>query len=1021
MTIFQEIRLPLPIDHFVARFSRLLYYVNMIPQKLELSNFLSYRETQTLLFDGIHLACISGLNGAGKSSLLDAMTWALFGKSRSRSDDDLVNRIAARQDEAAEVRLQFVLEDNLYRVVRQKQQGKTTVLEFQIALGDDQWRTLSEGGVRATQAAIEHLLRMDFDTFINASFFLQGQADEFTTKTPGQRKEILAELLSVNRWDEYKAAAARRRKREEERLLVLDARLEEIGAELDEKEEREAALAAAQAELDAVSDRLHEREKLLEQMRRLQTAVQQQKKQVQDLRQSLTRAEGQLARLQETIARRQKERDSYQALLDQEEEIVAAYSRWQEADETFQAWQKKADTFNRLQQERRPHELAVEGARSRLHQRQSELQKQQVRVAAMRREKEELDETLEQGRHRLEEVAAELKALSAKEEALHQARAELQELRGQRQLRQQELTRLQKEARRIESVRQERARVRANLEEAREALNRLQEQQSALAQKQDRQIVARAELDALKAEQPRLREAMDKLHERLQKLQDETGGACPLCGQPLSEAHRQEVLAEVEAEGKEVADRYRANKEKLETLEVELAALTPQLQDSSRLEREQKAQQQRQATAEARLQEIDRAIAQWEEDHLDRLAALEEELADKTALEEMEARVGELEEALEAKGDLEQEQETQRQQLSEAEARLQEIERTVVEWEEEGEGELAAVSSRLEEDEIAPEAQAELARLDEAIEAVGYDKKAHAAAREARDELAEAPARYQELQQAAAAVKPLEETLVDLRAQVSEQEKTVADLREQHQQAVAQLDALADGEGEVRAVEDEVNDLREQHVAANRKVGAAQQRLAVLDDLRRQRSEEEARRAKITRLVGRLQLLEKACGRDGVQALLIEQALPEIEEDANTLLERLTGGEMRVLFETQRELKSRDALAETLDIRIGDAAGERPYENFSGGEQFRVNFAIRLALSKILARRAGARLQTLVIDEGFGSQDPAGRQRLVEAINAVKGDFARILVITHIDELKDAFPARIEVEKRPAGSQITVV
>ncbi|MFO7680086.1 MAG: SbcC/MukB-like Walker B domain-containing protein, partial [Chloroflexota bacterium] len=102
-------------------------------------------------------------------------------------------------------------------------------------------------------------------------------------------------------------------------------------------------------------------------------------------------------------------------------------------------------------------------------------------------------------------------------------------------------------------------------------------------------------------------------------------------------------------------------------------------------------------------------------------------------------------------------------------------------------------------------------------------------------------------------------------------------------------------------------------------------------------------------------------------------------------------------------------------------AGERPYDNYSGGEQFRVNFAIRLALSQLLANRAGARLQTLVVDEGFGSQDPAGRQRLVEAINTIQDDFARILVITHIDELRDAFPARIEVTKGLSGSGIVVV
>jgi exonuclease SbcC len=75
----------------------------------------------------------------------------------------------------------------------------------------------------------------------------------------------------------------------------------------------------------------------------------------------------------------------------------------------------------------------------------------------------------------------------------------------------------------------------------------------------------------------------------------------------------------------------------------------------------------------------------------------------------------------------------------------------------------------------------------------------------------------------------------------------------------------------------------------------------------------------------------------------------------------------------------------------------------------------------VLAQRAGARLQTLVIDEGFGSQDSQGRQRLIEAINLVRPDFEKILVITHIDELKDVFPTRIEVEKTGMGSIVQVI
>jgi len=114
-------------------------------------------------------------------------------------------------------------------------------------------------------------------------------------------------------------------------------------------------------------------------------------------------------------------------------------------------------------------------------------------------------------------------------------------------------------------------------------------------------------------------------------------------------------------------------------------------------------------------------------------------------------------------------------------------------------------------------------------------------------------------------------------------------------------------------------------------------------------------------------------------------------------------------------------MKETLDIKVTDSSGQRDYEMFSGGEAFRVNFAIRLALSHLLAQRAGARLQTLVIDEGFGSQDADGRQRLIEAINMVKPDFSKIFVITHLEELKDVFPTQIEVEKSASGSRVKVV
>ena len=165
--------------------------------------------------------------------------------------------------------------------------------------------------------------------------------------------------------------------------------------------------------------------------------------------------------------------------------------------------------------------------------------------------------------------------------------------------------------------------------------------------------------------------------------------------------------------------------------------------------------------------------------------------------------------------------------------------------------------------------------------------------------------------------------------------------------------------------------------------------------------------------------LRLALGRNGVPAMIIETAIPELEAEANELLGRMTDGRMALRLTTQRE-KVAGGMAETLDIEIADELGTRGYEMYSGGEAFRINFAVRIALSKMLARRAGAHLRTLFIDEGFGSQDDDGRGKLVDAINSIQANFDMILVITHIEELRDSFPVHITVAKTADGSRVSV-
>ena len=993
----------------------------MIPHQLQLTNFLSYRETAVLDFNGIHLACISGPNGAGKSSLLDAMTWALFGKSRSKSDDDLVNRQAALNGEQAEIQFTFMLEGSIYRVLRRKQAGRSTVLELQLQTDDDRWKTLTEGGVRDTQAAIEKLLRMNYDTFINASFLLQGQADEFTTKTASKRKEILADLLGVSQWDQYRERVAEQRRQTEGTLGLRDAQLTDIEQELGEEEERQTALQTVQAELNALSERLQAKEEILQEKRRVATAVSQQQETLKNLSRSLDQARQTLTNRQETQRQRQAEAEAQQALLDEAAAIEAEFAALQAAEATLADWQTKADEFNRLQQARRPHELAITQERSRLQQQQEQLEAQSAQAQAAAAERETVLAAQAELQQQLATLSEQIEQLTAQEAAWREGQQQVQSLTHQRQLWQQAQQQLQAKASRIDKLAAEKTAVAQNKQQAEKLLAESRTALANMGQVRERHATAQAERDNLQAEQPRLREKMDKMAERIERLQDEAEGNCPVCGQTLTADHRQSVLADLQAEGKELGDRYRTNRERLKALEAELVDLTQQLKQQPVLEKELETQQDRLARAEARLAEIETAVAEWEASEAAELVQLEQQLADQSALQAAQKQVETLAAAVAQKEALAQQRQVAERQLSRQEARLAEIDKITAVWQNKGEAALAEVGQKLADDNLLPAAQTALAELDEQVAALAYDAAAHATARQARSDLAPAGERQQALRQAQAALKPLQDSLTDLARQIAEQEAMVADLEAQKETAVSQLAALTADSNDLPDLERTVHDLREEKIQISQRVGAAEQRIKVLDDLRQRRETIKAERAEISQRIQRLKLLEKACGRDGVQALLIEQALPDIEERANELLERLTGGQMRVTFETQRQLKTRDATAETLDIRLSDNAGERPYENYSGGEQFRVNFAIRLALSQILAKRAGARLQTLVIDEGFGSQDPTGRQRLVEAINTIQDDFQRILVITHIDELRDAFPTRIEVEKTATGSAVSVI
>ncbi len=851
----------------------------MIPIRLKLSGFLSYRDPVEVDFSSFSMACISGHNGAGKSSLLDAFTYSLFGQAR-KTGEALINAAS----DTAEATLTFDYEGNQYRIQRILPRGKSTTLEFQIWDGAG-WRPLTERSTRETQAKIEQTLRLDYETFVNASFFLQGKADQFTQQRPGDRKRILASILGLDQWDTYRERTAERRKALEREVDQVDGRLAEINAELSEETDRKARLSGLEAQLKEVSANREAQKTAFDTLKQMESLLRREREMTDKAAATLESLRQKRASVAARLADKQAEREEQADFLARAEEIEAAYRAWTEARAALEAFEKVAAQFREQEKRRQPFLDEINSERVRLEQERLALREQ---YSAISKQLLVIGE-LEKERERAAESLAEA------EEKVHQREA-----------------------------------LRARLDEMRQ-----------------RQAALKAENEGLKAQM----QAMDA---RIKNLEATEAGECPLCGQELSPEHREATIEGLRAEGKVFGDQWRANRAETETLAGQVAELEAQAKSLS----------------EAEIERV-------------RLTA----------------------------------------QISALAERLETARQAGAAWESGGKIRLQEVESLLNGEKFAAGARSELSKIDEELTALGYDAAAHDAARQAELDGRESEAALRHLEAARAALKPLDDEIASLSEQLSTLNGELDSAEDAYAEAAARLAAQEAQLPKLDDVESALYRLQEQENRLRNEVGMAVQLVKVLDDRRAQKAQYSARREELAAEIARHKTLERAFGKDGVPALLIEQALPQIEEKANELLDRLSNGSMSVRFVTQASYKDkkRDDLKETLDIVISDPAGERDYEMFSGGEAFRVNFAIRLALSEILAQRTGARLQTLVIDEGFGSQDAEGIQRLIEAINTVRSDFAKILIITHLDELKDAFPNRIEVEKGERGSRVRLI
>ena len=856
----------------------------MIPLKLTLSNFLCYRENvPPLNFNGVHVACICGSNGHGKSALLDSITWALWGKARGKVQDEMISYGA----DECRVELDFSSRDENYRVIRshgrggRRRRGGASDLQLMILDGDAA-RPITGDMIRETQARIDQTVGMDYDTFINSAFLVQGRADEFTNKTPTERKAVLSKILGLETYDKLQIRAREGNSWAENTVKISEGNVDRLRRELDQ-------LVAPTAELKTVETTLFNANKDLEE----------QKVKTSALRDQVTELRRQQAGLEESSGR-------MVMLAKEAEQFESAHKVSQQQVVAFEKLISQASTIR----EGSAQLTAARNAFARLEeagQTFDELERLRVSTAAR------IDLKRTQLESQIQQISTDI------ESRLNPKIQELEQIQTNQIL-------LQEQGPEFDERATVLARERENLQGISIQIGQLQ---SALERSvsEGKDLAAKKELlEGANGQDP----------------------ICPLCRTPLREDGCVRLVETFETDIESKREEYRTISARVKILQGEASEL------ENRLPQQELALNQAQTNWQVELQQLEQQLKDSQQARLEleeatpRLKTMRVTLADNSFAAEDSAQLKRLEEQIK---ELDYDPATRQQMFRESQN----------------------LEAFAQQEQLLEQAEAGLPGAKDAVE----QNSALAARR--REELTE-------METQAAKTKGALARLTTLEAEFTQEEQLEREIGVRVQQSIDRQGYLR---GQVERQESLADELRSETARLN----ALQDEQSIYQEL------------------------AVAFGRQGVQAMLIETVVPRLEDETNLLLGRMTDNRMNVKLETQRDRASGNGdPRETLDIIVSDELGPRGYEMFSGGEAFRVNLAMRIALSKVLAQRTGAPLPTLFIDEGFGTQDAIGRERILDVISAIGNDFEKVLVITHLDDLKEAFPVSIEVLKDVNGS-----
>ena len=246
---------------------------------------------------------------------------------------------------------------------------------------------------------------------------------------------------------------------------------------------------------------------------------------------------------------------------------------------------------------------------------------------------------------------------------------------------------------------------------------------------------------------------------------------------------------------------------------------------------------------------------------------------------------------------------------------------------------LKVLQTRLETNDFAAPQRIQRQRLDRELERLKLARQEYEVVRQQITRLEHSHKRYQELEHA-------ESTLPQAMQDIARLEQVLVGKNKERQEAETRRNGLQEQLGQYEEVkrqaavaEADFARLREELNSLKIKEGSFVKYIADCAGAAAQKKERDKERIKAEDEKRLYTALMNSFGRKGVQALIIENAIPELQEETNSLLARITDNAMQVMFHTTKILKSTKEEAETLDIEVMDDLGSRPYEMFSGGKR----------------------------------------------------------------------------------------